>query len=673
MGIELENWFVDLDEQNYGNYTNRCKGTSIESSEFFCQLKQMSPKHLKHENSAPGGCGVIYEDNWYYKNMFEMVTAPFSDIDKIIKQLHEIKKLAFRAVRPCNASIVGTGVTPGSDIYSGEKWSHCQDVDCYFCRRSLYQNVRGIDCNSVCYENDGCTWNTMFDCFRSIQVLSSVNQGCRNNTGLHVHIQTIGNDTNETIKVKASFHNLIRLVVPELVAMFANSPITFGKDRGIADMRLVRTPHSIYTKPISYKKWLDNGYPYVDLMEWYENNNALPFIRYQWVTVNTKASNINATVPMLAEYAQAPTIEVRLFDSQLNLDAIASILAIIRALVEKSSLDYLRSDRNTPKIKASILSRNFWKATKFGIDAKFVCDNSSTRPFLYHRNRKSIDAIQAWKILLEELSPILDDLKLWKHLGYIKDVIRNKENQSAKQQSKVLANEGYKKYIKWLIAENKRNYKHSSSDSVSKRTFQVVKGRKQFNNVVQTVDGIPLRVVGIPEALIDSNWVSEGPAKITSKAGKSIIVFIRRCLISEKSAVIGTSISIGAVIRKQLGVSVGERVFVDNISAPKQYLSSITDFVIQEGIASDEHARARFQSKRLPICRTIQEHIQIRKPGENRVLAFLIHQNARIKIAIMAIPSSLNGRYNANDILVPKFMRSQLGVKVGDSVRVVFI
>ena len=112
---KLENWFIN----NQGDSVETCKGVDFNSSPFFQELAKFASYYLDKSGAKPGGKGYVYEDNPKYENMFEMVTAPFADIDKILHQLDKIKSACRKAASRCGAQIVGTGVPPGTDKWTG--------------------------------------------------------------------------------------------------------------------------------------------------------------------------------------------------------------------------------------------------------------------------------------------------------------------------------------------------------------------------------------------------------------------------------------------------------------------------------------------------------------------------------------------------------------------------
>lgn len=201
------------------------------------------------------------------------------------------------------------------------------------------------------------------------------------NFGDHHHV---GVDSAEEA---LRYHNLIRIFIPELIAMTANSPIYNGSITPYKSFRIWRSPHIKLPPFLSsnrIKDIIDNSFGQSPKMF------AQP--RYWDVTPFVKSS--------------LPTVEIRLFDAQFSLDIIIAVALVLQSLLRKMKKDKWDTDYWDPrhnKTGEELLNRNRYAAIKHGQNAKLDLEH---RPILKRPNKTSV--LQALAMLFEWLQNDLE-------------------------------------------------------------------------------------------------------------------------------------------------------------------------------------------------------------------------------------------------------------------------
>jgi carboxylate-amine ligase len=172
--------------------------------------------------------------------------------------------------------------------------------------------------------------------------------------GLHVHIGI--DDADKAIHVA----NGMRVHVPLLLALSANSPYWQGRATGFASTRpsvFGAFPRSGLPRRFrSYRDWTDT----VDLMM---RSGAIPDSSYLWWDVRLQ--------PRLG------TVEIRIMDAQTRIEDVAAIAALVQVLVRVELNTPLASPWHTEA--SEIIQENRFLAARDGMDALLITPESGGR------------------------------------------------------------------------------------------------------------------------------------------------------------------------------------------------------------------------------------------------------------------------------------------------------
>ncbi|MFC1453432.1 hypothetical protein ACFLSJ_08835, partial [Verrucomicrobiota bacterium] len=145
-------------------------------------------------------------------------------------------------------------------------------------------------------------------------IRSRANVKC-NNAGMHIHLEALDD------RIKGKFANLLTQVVPELAALAANSSVYNRQKSKYSSKRLSVSP-LVGAKALEIFKYNpDNP------LQWDDPNK-----RYRFVTVFTKGKK---------------TVELRGFDTPLNIDWAMAIAALVQCLAVKETRLFVAENRNT--------------------------------------------------------------------------------------------------------------------------------------------------------------------------------------------------------------------------------------------------------------------------------------------------------------------------------------
>jgi carboxylate-amine ligase len=172
----------------------------------------------------------------------------------------------------------------------------------------------------------------------------------RNNTfSLHVHVGVRGPDR------AVGVCDRLRPVLPELLAISANSPFLDGRDSGLRSAR-----SQIFTK--SFPRC---GIPdpfgsfaaYAEYVEFLVKTNSIVEHTQLWWSVRPHHS--------------FGTVEVRICDAQSRAEESTGLAALITACVAQAAMDY---DEGVPFEHPArrMIEENFWRAIRYGLDGKLI-------------------------------------------------------------------------------------------------------------------------------------------------------------------------------------------------------------------------------------------------------------------------------------------------------------
>ena len=172
----------------------------------------------------------------------------------------------------------------------------------------------------------------------------------RNNTfSLHVHVGIHGAD--RAVKVC----DRLRPVLPELLALSANSPFLDGRNSGLHSART-----QIFTKsfprcgiPDAFGGWA--GYAdYVDFLR--ETNSIVEQTQIWW---------------SIRPHHSFGTVELRICDAQTSAADSTALEALITACIAQAALDV---DAGVPHEDPPprLIEENFWRAIRYGLDGRLI-------------------------------------------------------------------------------------------------------------------------------------------------------------------------------------------------------------------------------------------------------------------------------------------------------------
>ncbi|MFI6686411.1 glutamate--cysteine ligase [Streptomyces sp. NPDC050485] len=166
--------------------------------------------------------------------------------------------------------------------------------------------------------------------------------------GMHVHVAMPDREVGVAVL------NRIRVWLPTLLAMSANSPLWRGRDTGFASWR---TP--------VFSRWPVYGPPpvFADLKDYERRTGAL------------LASGVIADTGQLYWQARLseryPTLEVRCLDVQLRADDAVMFAGIVRALAATALREY-KDGEPEPECAPELLQAAMWHAARHGLSGTLI-------------------------------------------------------------------------------------------------------------------------------------------------------------------------------------------------------------------------------------------------------------------------------------------------------------
>jgi carboxylate-amine ligase len=172
----------------------------------------------------------------------------------------------------------------------------------------------------------------------------------RNNTfSLHVHVGVRGPDRAVAVCDR------LRPVLPELLAISANSPFLDGRDSGLHSVR-----SQIFTKsfprcgiPDAFGSWAD----YSAYVEFLMRTRSIVEATQLWWSVRP--------------HHAFGTVEVRICDAQSRADDSTALAGLIVACVAQAAIDHDDGVDHDPPPRRFV-EENFWRAIRHGLDGKLI-------------------------------------------------------------------------------------------------------------------------------------------------------------------------------------------------------------------------------------------------------------------------------------------------------------
>jgi carboxylate-amine ligase len=172
----------------------------------------------------------------------------------------------------------------------------------------------------------------------------------RNNTfSLHVHVGVHG--AERAVRVC----DRLRVVMPELLALSANSPFLDGRHSGLHSART-----QIFTKsfprcgiPDPFGGWQ----AYADYIDFLARTNSIDEFTQVWWSVRPHHS-----------YG---TVEMRICDAQTSGDDSTTLAALITSCVAQAAMDH---DEGEPfeDPPPRVIEENLWRAIRYGLDGRLI-------------------------------------------------------------------------------------------------------------------------------------------------------------------------------------------------------------------------------------------------------------------------------------------------------------
>ena len=210
-------------------------------------------------------------------------------------------------------------------------------------------------------------------------------------TGLHVHV---GVDSGE--KAIAVTNGLTRYI-PHLIAISASSAIHDGEVTGLASTR-TKIFEALPTAGIPHR--LLNFSEFQKYMRTLQRANTIESIREVWWDFRP--------------HIGFGTVEVRVCDNVPTLKEMVQIASLSQCLIVALSEHYDTATQ-LPLLDRWILVENKWRATRYGLDADIIIDDSGNQQTLK----------ESFNELIDKLIPISKKLGCNKELESLVDLVNN--------------------------------------------------------------------------------------------------------------------------------------------------------------------------------------------------------------------------------------------------------
>jgi glutamate---cysteine ligase / carboxylate-amine ligase len=166
--------------------------------------------------------------------------------------------------------------------------------------------------------------------------------------GLHVHIGL--DDPDKAIHVA----NGMRVHVPILLALSANSPFWRGDDSGLASVRMpIFRAFPRVGIPPSYKDWDD----YQQRIAFMVDAGVMEDYTWLWYDVRP--------------HPNFGTVEIRAMDAQTHVEHTLGLAALIQAMVKELS-EHFEAGKRLTTYPYEMLDENKWLASRHGLDGDLV-------------------------------------------------------------------------------------------------------------------------------------------------------------------------------------------------------------------------------------------------------------------------------------------------------------
>jgi carboxylate-amine ligase len=209
--------------------------------------------------------------------------------------------------------------------------------------------------------------------------------------GTHVHVGL--DDPDKAIHVT----NGMRVHVPVLLALSANSPFWRGQQTGLCS---TRTP--------IFRAFPRVGIPprYEDFEDWSRRiefmSNAKVIPDYTWLWYDVRP------------HPNFGTVEIRATDAQTRVEHTLAITALIQAMV-KELAEHYESGKSLSRYPYEMLDENKWLAARHGLDGELVDLPRTER----------VGAAELVRRLMERLRPHAEELGSADEFDWLEDIVEN--------------------------------------------------------------------------------------------------------------------------------------------------------------------------------------------------------------------------------------------------------
>jgi glutamate---cysteine ligase / carboxylate-amine ligase len=235
--------------------------------------------------------------------------------------------------------------------------------------------------------------------------------------GMHVHVGMA--DPEEAIYVA----NSLRLHVPLLIALSANSPLWRGQPTGLMSSRVpIFRAFPRVGLPPRFEDWAD----FERRVETLTNSGVIDDYTFLWYDVRP--------------HPRLGTIEIRAMDSQTRVEHTIALSAFVISLVKLLAEQFQRGGK-APDPPWEILDENRWLAARHGLEAKLINPASSGL----------IGVRELTESLLGELAPHAAELGCAHELEGVRDLLRN-GNGALRQQMVFEANHDLRELMAEIVA-----------------------------------------------------------------------------------------------------------------------------------------------------------------------------------------------------------------------------
>jgi glutamate---cysteine ligase / carboxylate-amine ligase len=209
--------------------------------------------------------------------------------------------------------------------------------------------------------------------------------------GIHVHVGL--DDPDKAIHVA----NGMRVHVPLLLALSANSPFWRGQQTGLASTRtpIFRAFPRVGIPP-RYENWED----WSQRVEFMTTTKVIPNYTYIWHDVRP--------------HPNFGTIEVRAMDSQTRVEHTLAIAALIQAMV-KELAEHYEAGKSLSRYPYEMLDENKWLAARHGLEGELVDLPATDR----------VGAAELTRRLMDRLRPHAEELGSADEFDGLADILDN--------------------------------------------------------------------------------------------------------------------------------------------------------------------------------------------------------------------------------------------------------